>query len=126
MKVIYTLLIALLSWPIMAQESFLIKGTVLDDQEAPLSFGEVLLWQASDSNLVSFTSIEAGGFELAPTIGGVYQLEVRALGFTNYRQTIQLDNLLQLGISLKRDVALLNEVTVVGKRNTVVNKNGNL
>ena len=62
MKVIYTLLIALLSWPIMAQESFLIKGAVLDDQEAPLSFGEVLLWQASDSNLVSFTSIEAGGF----------------------------------------------------------------
>lgn len=126
MKIIYTLLIALLSWPVIAQESFLIKGAVLDDEKAPLSFGEVLLWQTSDSNLVSFTSIEAGAFELTPTVGGVYQLEVRALGFFNYRQTIELDHDLQLDISLQKDVALLDEVTVVGKRNTVVNKNGNL
>lgn len=126
MKIVYTLLTLLVSMPLFGQATFTIVGTVLDEQQAPLSFGEILLWEVQDSNLLSFGSIEAGEFQLESVPSGAYRLEVRALGFLTYRQNIEVARDLQIDVQLQADIAVLDEVTVVGKRNTVVNKNGNL
>lgn len=126
MKIVYTLLLLVVSAPLIGQATFTVAGTVLDEQQTPLSFGEVLLWEVQDSNLLSFGSIEIGEFQLESVPGGAYRLEVRGLGFVTYRQNIEVAGDLQLDIQLQADIALLDEVTVVAKRNTVVNKNGNL
>ncbi|MBX2871435.1 MAG: TonB-dependent receptor family protein [Saprospiraceae bacterium] len=126
MKILYTLLIVFVSLSVNGQESYTIAGTVLDDEHVTLSFGEVLLREAADSTVVTFGSIEAGNFQLSSVAKGVYLVEVRALGFEIYRRAIDLEENRQLEIQLQRNIALLEGVTVKGKRNTVVNKNGNL
>ncbi len=126
MKIPYVLLITLLSLPLVGQEALTITGLVLDDESVPLAFGEVLLLEASDSSLVKFASVETGNFALNAINSGKYELEIRALGYEIYRQVLDLATNQHIEIQLQRNVAMLKGVTVVGKRNTIENKNGNL
>lgn len=118
--------LCLLTLQLSAQGRFTISGMILGDSQQPLAYGEVLLRTTEDSTWLTFGSIENGAFELEPQLGGTYRLEIRALGYQAFTQSIHLSADRFLDIQLEAQAELLDGITVVGKRNTVVNKNGNL
>lgn len=125
-KLIFLLLFSPLVSSLSGQETFTISGNVLEESNVPLVFGEVLLMQASDSTVLNFGSIEEGVFQLDPVRAGLYLVEIRALGFVTHQERVELENNQELNIQLLRSTEVLEGVTVIGKRNMVVNKNGNL
>jgi len=125
-KIILILLLSPLALILAGQETFTISGFVLEEPNIPLTFGEVLLLEAPDSTMLNFGSIEEGVFQLDAVKAGQYLLEIRALGFMTYQKQLELGSNQEFTIQLQRSTAVLEGVTVIGKRNTVVNKNGNL
>jgi iron complex outermembrane receptor protein len=97
-----------------------IKGTVIDDEGAPLSFANVTLFKEPGSIIFSTAMTDENGayiFEQIPS--GVYQVEVSYLGlgtgktpsFEVLNKDIQLDP-----IDLRLGNNELAEVTIVGRR----------
>lgn len=99
-----------------------ISGTVIDPQDSPLSYANVLLLNASDSTLVmGGISDETGNYLLDRLKPGDYVVSIRMIGYREeYSPIIHLSNETNIHklavVKLQEDVALLNEVEVVEKR----------
>ncbi len=100
-----------------------IRGYVWDTQGNPIAFVNILLMDATGSQLVSGTiSDENGQFNLESTPVGSFFLKVTSLGFSDYTSDqIELNGttLLELSepIILQEDAQQLDEVELVGKKN---------
>ncbi len=116
------LLIMLPAW-MFAQtnlaQPFAIQGTLVDEQKKPIPFGNIALYQSSDSALVTGTaSNETGQFKL-PAKPGTYYLKISIISYrdrlisniTIVNQDVQLGSL-----TLKVSAELLQEVVVRGER----------
>ena len=125
MKYLHSLVFVLFSFSTFAQSSFSIEGSVQDSKGEALLFGDVLLY-SSDSVLLKYQYIDAGRFAFDPMVAGAYLLKVNCLGYLDYTQEINLKEDLKLDITITTSTNDLEEVTVKAKRNTFVNKNGNL
>ena len=100
MKHIHLLLVAfaLSSGSLLAQTTVAVQGSLKKTTDrTPVDFANVLLRHPADSSLVvGTTSDEHGAFRLeAPE--GTFLLEVRALGYRPYHQTLTIAGALDLG-----------------------------
>ena len=104
---------------VQPEEALFIRGTLLDEQDKPVPFGNVVLFSKPDSTLVTgTTSDESGRFEL-PAKPGQYYLKITMLAYQDRTiPDIRVTNQhLQLGaLQLKPDTRVLNEVLVQGER----------
>ncbi len=99
--------------------TFYIRGTLIDEQNKPVPFGNIVLYQSSDSTLVKgTTSNEAGKFDL-PAKPGTYFLKISILSYQERTiPSVKVVNQdLPLGtIKLKPHTELLEEVVVTGEK----------
>ena len=98
-----------------------VTGTVLDQEQNPVSFANVLLLQESDSTLVTGAiSDENGLFLVSSPISGNFVLKVTFIGYEPHVDTIELteNETLELGqpIILSNSNVLLDEVELVGRK----------
>ena len=84
MKKYFTLILVLMmSWSIsQAQNSF--SGKIMDEQDQPIFFATIALYNQVDKSVVSSASSdENGAFELSGIKDGAYYLEATMLGYKN-------------------------------------------
>ncbi len=130
MKHIHLLLVAfaLSSGSLLAQTTVAVQGTLKKTTDrTPVDFANVLLRHPADSSLVvGTTSDEHGAFRLeAPE--GTFLLEVRALGYRPYHQTLTIAGALDLGeLLLTEETKQLSAVQVTGRRPIMLRKTDRL
>ena len=130
MKHIHLLLVAfaLSSGSLLAQTTVAVQGTLKKTTDrTPVDFANVLLRHPADSSLVvGTTSDEHGAFRLeAPE--GTFLLEVRALGYRPYHQTLTIAGALDLGeLLLSEETKQLSAVQVTGRRPIMLRKTDRL
>lgn len=98
---------------------FSISGKVLDQDSLPLVSATVMLLNAQDSILLSFSqSSKDGAFELKNIRRGIYLLQITYLGFQSFSKGIKLaDKALHLGgIELSPQAETLEKVVVEAER----------
>ncbi len=92
-----------------------VKGIVVDEDKLPLEFVSVALLQPSDSLLVKYTSTDADGkFDISGFKEGNYMLQIFLMTYQTSQKVYSFSKEMKdLGtIVLKKDVNLLNEVTI--------------
>ena len=130
MKHIHLLLVAfaLSSGSLLAQTTVAVQGSLKKTTDrTPVDFANVLLRHPADSSLVvGTTSDEHGAFRLeAPE--GTFLLEVRALGYRPYHQTLTIAGALDLGeLLLTEETKELSAVQVTGRRPIMLRKTDRL
>lgn len=108
------------------QDQFILSGNIVDHEEKPMLYGNIILKDFSKNELVKITYIEDGKFEFDPLPAKKYLLEISCLGFEKIEQAINLTENIKLNFSLQESSKLIEEVQVVAERDAIVNKNGNL
>ncbi|MCR9227998.1 MAG: TonB-dependent receptor [Flavobacteriaceae bacterium] len=104
-----------------------VYGRVVDTENSPVPFANVLLLRASDGTLVTGTITEEdGGFLVDHDNPGLYMARVVNLGYSDYEtETFALESssvLMDLGILvLEESISQLDEVVLEAKRNWVQN-----
>ncbi|CAH1000685.1 hypothetical protein LEM8419_01819 [Neolewinella maritima] len=115
--IFYPLFIVFISISTLSAQTAALSGTVATAEDGPLAFANVILY--ADSVITKVAVTDDGGAFTFPTIAtGTYELAVSALGYTTYRQPVQLkDRDLSLGtLVLQADAAVLAEATVVAQK----------
>lgn len=102
-------------------QDFYLQATVVDEQNQPIAFSNVVISISENTNYINgTTSNEAGFFQFKNLKPNTYTLVISYLGFENYSTTVQLVDNKNLGLLvLKEKAETLNGVTVVAKRPTV-------
>lgn len=118
-KLTLTLLgIMLLSQLFAQSPAFKVSGRVLDDQQAPVEFANIILKQSTDSLLIKGAITDAqGSFEIANIEAGSYFVQVSLIGFgqmTTQAFTLNEANpSVQLGdLTIAPEAQTLDQVTV--------------
>ncbi len=111
----------------MAQD-FSVSGNVLDTNNAPLSFVNVLVYENEGENpLKGTTTDEDGSFVLKNLEAGTYIINFSYIGFEDKQQTIQLSSNKNLGnLVLRENQQMLDETVVVAKLPTIRKTPGKL
>lgn len=105
-------------FPILAIAQHSVSGTVKDDQDSPLFFATVALYELSDSTIVNAASTDIDGqFELTDIKDGEYFVEVSMIGFTAFRRELifPADAGIVIPMALAGDTQVLETVEVVGR-----------
>tara|TARA_R110000851_G_scaffold333364_1_gene512409 strand:+ start:133109 stop:135526 length:2418 start_codon:yes stop_codon:yes gene_type:complete len=112
---------------LMAQD-FSVSGNVLDTNNAPLSFVNVLVYENEGENpLKGSTTDEDGSFVLKNLEAGTYIINFSYIGFEDKQQTIQLSSNKNLGnLVLRENQQMLDETVVVAKLPTIRKTPGKL
>tara|TARA_R100000988_G_scaffold90705_1_gene54368 strand:- start:262 stop:2664 length:2403 start_codon:yes stop_codon:yes gene_type:complete len=112
---------------LMAQD-FSVSGNVLDTNNAPLSFVNVLVYENEGENpLKGTTTDEDGSFVLKNLEAGTYIINFSYIGFEDKQQTIQLSSNKNLGnLVLRENQQMLDETVVVAKLPTIRKTPGKL
>ncbi|MGD1945305.1 MAG: outer membrane beta-barrel family protein [Croceivirga sp.] len=111
---------------INAQESISISGTVVDQQNQPIEVGDVVFLQANSKELVRYAPLSKGAFSIGEIKTGSYILEISALGYATFREAIVLDAKSIIAITLQEAATELEEVDLVGAKNPIEYKDGNV
>lgn len=111
---------------VRAQESFSVSGKVRDENNMPVAVGDVLLLQSGTEKLVKYTTLFEGSFKFEGIPKGTYALKISALGFEPYMEQIAIDAVRILAIDLKTNTTNLSEVEIVGAKNPITYKDGNI
>lgn len=96
-----------------------ISGTITDQQNSPIYFATIALYQQSDSSLIKGASTdETGRFEVKNIKDGSYFLEVSMLGYTTQKVenlSFPTDNGKAIKIDLSEDATVIATVEVTAK-----------
>lgn len=100
----------------MAQD-FSVSGKVMDEDNAPLSFVNVLVYGAeAETPLKGTTTDEDGTYILKDLAAGTYILSFSYIGFEDYQQTVELSSDQSLGnLVLIENSQMLGETVVTAK-----------
>lgn len=110
-----------ISQSLEAEAKFTLKGQVVDKDETPLDFANVILLTSGDSSFVKGAITDADGYftfnELVPSSS---ILKINTLGFDDTYVNVDIDNDLNIGKVLLTSAALaLDEITVKAARTSV-------
>lgn len=108
------------------QNHYAISGNVVDGNNLAIPIGDVLLYDATQENLIKYTQLVDGSFLLEDLPESDYHLKISALGYQSFEKTIFLNQSRELQITLKESTTKLEGVEVVAAKNPITNKNGNL
>lgn len=116
MKELITILCYLYGGILMAQD-FRVSGKVLDANNEPLSYVNILLFSADSETPIKGTASEAdGSFSLKGLEPGKYNLNFSYVGFDDYLEIITVDsNKIIEDIILKKSQQVLDETVVSAK-----------
>lgn len=127
MRTIIFLFVLLLSVSSFAQaQTGMIKGTLTSNENnTPLSFSNVAVYQVSDSSLITGSITDADGRFSINIKEGEYYLKISAVGFTTYHsQKVNVNAKNKINdlshIKLEEDVQLMDAVEVKALRPLVV------
>lgn len=122
-RVTVCLILSLLVKCIVVAQS--ITGKVMDEQNHPVEFANIVLLSTGDSLFVQGTiSREDGSFQLTVPAQGSYLLKISSVGYQTVFQNTQtgkVENLILPG-----DAVMLNETVITGKRPDYQIKDGSL
>lgn len=126
-RAIITTLVFLLFAQWALAQRFSLSGTLQDQNEKPLGFATIMLLQAKDSSLVTFSrSNDQGKFEMRNVAPGSYLLKITYVGYLPFTREISQGQSgpVDLGVLvLEEDIKELSEVTIEGERSPVtINK----
>ncbi len=108
-----------------AQSEFRISANVFDESGVPIPIADVLIFDGAHENLLQYTVVDNGGFELTLPGEKKYILEVSALGYEKYTVPLDLETSIELSIALKSKNQVLDEVEVRVTQNPITTSNGN-
>ncbi|WP_299883483.1 TonB-dependent receptor [uncultured Lacinutrix sp.] len=119
MKYILYILLFLLPSEILAQE-FNISGTVVDLQNIPVAYANVLLLAEDNSIITGTSSLENGSFNLFKLKPQTYTLKVTFVGYKDFAKTIKLSgDLNTVNVVLEENTESLKEVTITSTKPTL-------
>ncbi|MEZ4778069.1 MAG: outer membrane beta-barrel family protein [Flavobacteriaceae bacterium] len=109
-------------------QDFSISGTIVDENNTPLSFVNVILYEGEAREAFAGTSSdEKGAFAIATLKAGAYTVEISMMGFKTKTFAVTLSENLSLGsIPMEEDMEQLNEAVVTAKRPTIEKNAGTL
>ncbi|MEM1219508.1 MAG: outer membrane beta-barrel protein, partial [Bacteroidota bacterium] len=111
------ILLLFLGFLIQVRAQHQITGTITDEQGAPLVYSNILLLNAEGAFLIGELSDESGHFTIGELPAARYILQITAIGYTDWRQSIDLTSDLELGTLLLTTSSLeLEEVTVTAQK----------
>ena len=113
-------LLLLFSAPLIAQHH--ISGKVIDPQQNPVGFANVILFNAEDSTSVVQGSVtsEEGIFEFQTVAPAEYLLQVSFIGYEDFQKRIEVSGEMQLEeIRLQEMTNDLGEVAITVKNPTI-------
>lgn len=124
MRLFLSILISLLHLSLLAQTSAAgtgtIKGKVLDDNKAPISYASVSVLNEGGELLLGAISDDKGKFELTDVPQGSFVVDIQFLGYASWQQSVQIDaarDNINLGtITLTADQQVLDEVVVTAEK----------
>ncbi|MBR9915136.1 MAG: TonB-dependent receptor [Algicola sp.] len=99
-------------------QDFSVKGTIVDSNDTPIEFANVIIMSEDGSEALKGTSTDDKGFfEIKNLRANTYLINVRYLGYKEYRQIINLEGHLDLKfIVLAEDSEQLDEVSINVKK----------
>ncbi|KGL58964.1 outer membrane beta-barrel protein [Polaribacter sp. Hel1_85] len=118
MKLFTTTIFILFIGVLTAYSQHSISGKIVDDQNIPLPFANIILQAiGSKENPKGTVSNDDGTYKIENISPGKYKIEISMLGFeTQIIKEFQLDANKIFNITLKEESQLLNEVVVKSKR----------
>ena len=102
-------------------QNYNVTGQVLDNNQNPISFANVILLAQKDSTFIKGTSTDdLGKFVLDKVTGGNYLLKTSFIGFKDIYNSIQVDEDVDLGIIiLDEEVLSLDQIDILVKKPTI-------
>ena len=123
-NLILTFLLANIVLTSIAQ-NFQLSGSVIEENNNPVEFAEILLFQ--NSSIIQYQLTDETGKFVLNTTRGVYSLLIRQLGDTLYKKDFEIIGDLNLGnIIVQQNSKLLQEVTVIAKKKLMERKTDRL
>jgi len=105
-------------------QNFSILGKVVDTDNNPIEFANVVLYESEEKQYLIGTSTDNNGyFNFVNLIEGTYFIEISFIGLEKFEQKIILTGSVDLKtIQLVEVSETLDEVTVIGKKPTITRK----
>ncbi len=112
-----------LCFSVFYAQEFTVTGAVLDNEQQPISFANIIL-QSTDGGFLKGTSTDDNGsFQLKSVSSGNYIVKVSFIGYKTHSKTITVNGDLSLDtITLTEDSESLDEVTITARKPTVTRK----
>lgn len=124
-----TLIILLISIPVLAQNGLILTGNVKDKQTGQaLAYCSVALFRSQDSTLATgVLTNENGGFKFENIVAQQYYIQTQFIGYSKLVLSLPVLSTEQTQIDLpaivmEPDVRALKELNVAGERQTLENK----
>lgn len=116
----FSVVISLLSLTLFAQD-YSISGRVVDNNNAPIEFANVIISLEKEGSTLKGTSTnEDGVFNLTNLDEGTFNIKISFIGFEEFNQKIALTGNLDLkNIQLNDASESLDEVMIIGKKPTL-------
>ncbi|GGW57449.1 outer membrane receptor protein involved in Fe transport [Winogradskyella epiphytica] len=116
----FSVVISLLSLTLFAQD-YSISGRVVDNNNAPIEFANVIISLEKEGSTLKGTSTnEDGVFNLTNLDEGTFNIKISFIGFEEFNQKIVLTGNLDLkNIQLNDASESLDEVMIIGKKPTL-------
>ncbi len=125
-KQIATLLFSIFWFPFFAQETYSLSGKVFDQNGDLIEVGDVLLQDKAKQNIIAYTYVSKGRFNLNQIPRGNYLLSISCLGYTKEIIEIKLIENKIVSIQLAKSLINLDQVTINSSKNTFSFKDGNI
>lgn len=102
-------------------QDFSVSGTVIDAQNNPIEFANVVLFNEDESEVLKGTSSnETGFFDLSNLEAKTYVIKVSYIGFKDFTQKIILAGALDIQtIILLEDSEQLDEISIIAQKPTI-------
>jgi len=115
------LIFFLFFWTFITAQNHALTGTIVDENNSPISFVNVVLYQKAESEPFTGTaSDEEGNFKLESISQGEYTLEISMIGFKTKTLPITISENISLHtIQIEEDAEQLGEAVVTAKRPTI-------
>lgn len=119
----FSIILCALCFTVFAQD-FSISGTVVDANDSPIEFANVIISVENEDAFFKGTSTDDKGFfKLESLSATTYFIKISYIGFEDFEQKIILEGNLDLRtIKLQEIPESLDEVTVIAKKPTTIRK----
>jgi len=119
MKYLLLVIIFIFSSEIIAQE-FTISGKVVNEQDEPVAFANVLILDENETIINGTSSLETGSFSIKNLVLKNYTLKISFIGFKDFNESFSLSENKNFGIIiLKEETQTLEGVTIKAKKPTI-------
>ena len=100
-----------------------ITGKVVDSEQNPIFFANVILYNMDDTFVKGTSTNDNGTFELDQINQGSYFIKISFIGFRSFSKTITLEKNVHIEtITLVEDSEILEQVTITAKKPTITRR----